>query len=99
MSASLPISEEDRAIGRPLRSGGCDLFPTTPAFSFDDYVHLTFDMYNYPVNPTLPLAISAGKLTRDLTKVLHIGGGTAPPGLGAETIEPQILAHPSGNFQ
>jgi UDP-N-acetylmuramyl tripeptide synthase len=50
------------------------------------------------MNPTLPLAIAAGKLTKIATKNLNLGGGTAAPGLVAETIDPGILSDLAQNL-
>lgn len=44
------------------------------------------------------LAILAGKLTLHATRFANLGGGTAAPGLMAEAIDPNILAHLAPNL-
>lgn len=42
-------------------------------------------------NPVLPIAISAGKMSALATRLLGRGGGTALPGLVAQTVYPGVL--------
>src|SRR5438105_9831383 len=42
-------------------------------------------------NPVLPIAVSAGKVSALATRLLGRGGGTALPGLVAQTVYPGVL--------